>query len=279
MLSRLILFFIAIFFKLPLFILHFLGGLFGRIAYQFDRRFRERIDINLKHAFVSADANELKKLTSLTIREIGKCLMEAPAIWFNSPQKNFRCIKKCYGWEHVEAALKKKKGIIFLTPHLGCFEITAQYYAYFHPITVLFKRPKQKWLANIVLSGRRHSRVHLAEANMHGVRQLMQALKKGGAIGILPDQVPNEGQGVWAQFFNTPAYTMTLVSKLVESSKAIVLIGFGHRLSKGRGYEVYIEPLGPDHSPQGINDRLELLIRKYPTQYLWNYQRFKKPSK
>ena len=259
--------------------MHLLGGFLGRMTYQFDRRFKERIDINLKRAFPLSDANDLKKLTSLAIREIGKCLMEAPAIWFNSPQKNFRWVRQCYGWEHVEAALKNKKGIIFLTPHLGCFEITAQYYAHFHPITVLFKRPKQKWLADIVLSGRRHSNIHLAEANIQGVKQLMQALKKGEAIGILPDQVPHEGQGEWTQFFNTPAYTMTLVSKLAESSKATVLIGFGHRLLKGGGYEVFIEPLGSDHSPQGINDQLELLIRKYPTQYLWNYQRFKKPNK
>ena len=259
--------------------MHLLGGLFGQIAYQFDRRFKERIDINLKRAFPLSDKNDLKKLTSLAIREIGKCLMEAPAIWFNTSQKNFRWVRQCYGWEHVEAALKNKKGIIFLTPHLGCFEITAQYYAHFHPITVLFKRPKQKWLADIVLSGRCHSNIHLAEANIQGVKQLMQALKKGEAIGILPDQVPHEGQGEWTQFFNTPAYTMTLVSKLAESSKATVLIGFGHRLLKGRGYEVFIEPLGSDHSPQGINDQLELLIRKYPTQYLWNYQRFKKPNK
>jgi KDO2-lipid IV(A) lauroyltransferase len=279
MLSRPLLFFIVIFFKLPLFILHLLGGFLGRMTYQFDRRFKERIDINLKRAFPLSDANDLKKLTSLAIREIGKCLMEAPAIWFNSPQKNFRWVRQCYGWEHVEAALKNKKGIIFLTPHLGCFEITAQYYAHFHPITVLFKRPKQKWLADIVLSGRRHSNIHLAEANIQGVKRLMQALKKGEAIGILPDQVPHEGQGEWTQFFNTPAYTMTLVSKLADSSKATVLIGFGLRLLKGRGYEVFIEPLGSDHSPQGINDQLELLIRKYPTQYLWNYQRFKKPNK
>ena len=279
MLSRLSLFFITIFFQLPLFILHGLGGFLGRVAYQFDRRFKERIDANLKRASISSDENDLKKLTQLSIREIGKCLMEAPAIWFNSPQKNFRWVKQCYGWQHVEAALKKKKGIIFLTPHLGCFEITAQYYAHFQPITVLFKRPKHNWLANIVLSGRRHPQIHLAEANLHGVKQLMQALKKSEAIGVLPDQVPNEGQGVWAQFFNTPAYTMTLVSKLAKSSNATVLIGFGHRLKRGQGYEVYIEPLGQDHSPQGINNRLEMLIRKYPTQYLWNYQRFKKPNK
>jgi KDO2-lipid IV(A) lauroyltransferase len=279
MLSRLSLLFITIFFQLPLFVLHGLGKLLGLITYQFDRRFKKRIDTNLKHAFVASDEKDLKKLTQLTAGEIGKCLMEAPAIWFNSPQKNFRWVKRCFGWQHVETALKKKKGIIFLTPHLGCFEITAQYYAHFHPITVLFKRPKHNWLANIVLSGRRHPQIHLAEANLHGVKQLIQALKKGEAIGMLPDQIPNEGQGIWAQFFNKPAYTMTLVSKLAESSSATVLIAFGHRLSGGQGYEVYIEPLGQDHSPQGINNRLEMLIRKYPTQYLWNYRRFKKPNK
>ena len=143
MLSRLLLFFIAILFKLPLFVLHGLGNGFGFIAYRFDRRFKERIDANLKRAFNISNENDLKKLTRVAVREIGKCLMEAPAIWFNTPQKNFHWVKQCYGWEHVETALKKKKGIIFLTPHLGCFEITAQYYAHFHPITVLFKRPKK----------------------------------------------------------------------------------------------------------------------------------------
>lgn len=61
MLSRLSLFFITIFFQLPLFILHGLGGFLGRVAYQFDRRFKERIDANLKRASISSDENDLKK--------------------------------------------------------------------------------------------------------------------------------------------------------------------------------------------------------------------------
>ncbi len=72
MLSRLSLFFIAVFFQLPLFILHGLGELLGLVAYQFDRRFKERIDANLKHAFISSDENNLKELTQLSVREIGK---------------------------------------------------------------------------------------------------------------------------------------------------------------------------------------------------------------
>ena len=113
MLSRLLLFFIAIFFKLPLLILHLLGGLFGHIAYQFDRRFKERIDINLKRAFASSDASDLKKLTTLAIREIGKCLMEAPAIWFNSPQRIFAGSKNVMGGSMLKLRLKRKRVLFF----------------------------------------------------------------------------------------------------------------------------------------------------------------------
>lgn len=47
------------------------------------------------------------------------------------------------GWQQVEAAIKRNKGIIFLTPHMGCFEITSLYYALHHPITVLYRPPKK----------------------------------------------------------------------------------------------------------------------------------------
>jgi KDO2-lipid IV(A) lauroyltransferase len=54
----------------------------------------------------------------------------------------------------VEAAWQRGEGILFLTPHLGCFEITAQYYAAHAPITVLYRPPKQAWLQPLIESGR-----------------------------------------------------------------------------------------------------------------------------
>jgi len=74
MLSRLSLFFIAVFFQLPLFILHGLGELLGLVAYQFDRRFKERIDANLKHAFISSDENNLKNLHNYRSEKLANVL-------------------------------------------------------------------------------------------------------------------------------------------------------------------------------------------------------------
>ena len=64
--------------------------------------------------------------------------------------------------------------------------------------------------------GRSRGRVRLAPADLSGVRELMSALKRGEAAGFLPDQVPGEGEGEWAEFFGRPAYTMTLAAKLAE---------------------------------------------------------------
>ncbi|HEY8118442.1 MAG TPA: lysophospholipid acyltransferase family protein [Methylophilaceae bacterium] len=262
---------------LPLPIIHGLGVILGWLAYLTDKRFAGRVLSNLSLVNIAKDQASQRKLTRLCIQETGKGLLESLAIWFRSPDSALKWVKACVGWEHVEKALADKNGIIFLTPHLGCFEITARYYASNGPISVLFKPARKSWMADIIEAGRSHSQIKLAPTSMRGIRSLFKALRNGEAIGILPDQVPDEGDGVWASFFEQPAYTMTLVSKLAEASKATVLVAFGERLAWGRGYIIHIEPLGVEATPQNINDAIERLVRTRPEQYLWSYGRFKQP--
>ena len=109
------------------------------------------------------------------------------------------------------------------------------------------------------------------------------ALKRGEAIGILPDQVPGQGEGVWAPFFGHPAYTMTLVGRLQQASDATVLLAFGERLPFGRGYKLWIRPFSGDlsgdavHAASELNREIENVVRMCPGQYLWNYNRYKAP--
>ena len=177
----------------------------------------------------------------------------------------------------VKDALKLGRGIIFLTPHLGCFEITSIYYGSKHPITVLYRAPKIKSLEKLILKGRARTGVTLAEANASGVRKLMQALKRGEAIGILPDQIPAEGEGEWADFFGKPAYTMTLASKLAEKTGASVIMGYGERLAKGVGYAIHLTTIaaGAIATPALLNKAIETQIAQKPDQYLWRYNRYK----
>jgi Kdo2-lipid IVA lauroyltransferase/acyltransferase len=262
---------------LPLRINHAIGAFLGKIAYFTSRKYAALIRENLTRSNLCRNPQEFEKTLKQVIMESGKALIETFAIWF----KDYRVIQTyCHqfsGWSHIEKALKAQRGIIFLTPHLGCFEITSLYYGQFHPITVLFRPPRQKALMPAIIKGRERGLVRLAPANQQGVKQLVKALKQGEAIGILPDQAPLEGEGEWAPFFNHPAYTMTLASKLAEKTGAQVLMAFGERLPKGKGYHIHVTPIadGAIATPAQLNLEIEKLIATCPEQYLWGYNRYK----
>ena len=169
---------------------------------------------------------------------------------------------------------------MFLTPHLGCFEVTAQYYSHRAPISVLYRPPKQAWLQTMIEEGRARPQLYLAPADLSGVRTLIKALRRGEAVGMLPDQAPRRGEGRWIDFFGRPAYTMTLAGKLSESGAAVVL-AWGERLPDGAGFRLHFMP--PEHPVEGsveeraacISREMERLILKCPEQYLWGYNRYK----
>ena len=186
-----------------------------------------------------------------------------------------------YGTNHlvnIQAAQATGKGIVYLTPHLGCFEMCAQYLAQNASLTVLYRQPRLRWLEEVMVRGRKRGQAKLAKADMSGVRLLYKALKRNEAIGLLPDQVPSQGEGEWANFFGRPAYTMTLVGRLAQASDASVVLVSAERQAKGAGYVIHFEPLSLDYSlsvPQQINTALEKMIQAYPAQYLWSYNRYK----
>ena len=262
---------------IPLPVLHGFGVLLGWVIYWSDAKFAGRIRDNLRTINITSTATDYRKLLRHTVQESGKSMVETLALWMKSERAMLRWVKQVDGWAHVEEALALEKGVLFLTPHLGCFEITSRYYATIKPVTVLYRPTRQSWLSDLMNTGRARSQVKLAPTNLSGVRSLLKALKKGEAVGILPDQVPDADEGVWATFFGQPAYTMNLVSKLVSATNATVLMIYGERLSWGRGFVIHIEPLNSDTTPQDINHAVERLVRRIPAQYLWSYQRFKAP--
>ncbi len=261
---------------LPLAGLHRLGALLGWLTYVSSRQYAARLRENLALAGYGDDAS----LRCAAIRETGKSLAELPWIWRRPYAEVLGKVRECVGLQHIEAAQAAGKGIIFLTPHLGCFEISALYAAQRLPITVLYRPPKLDFLEAVMRAGRERGQAKLAKADVSGVRLLYKALRRGEAIGLLPDQVPSQGEGEWVPFFGRPAYTMTLAGRLAESSDATVLIAYSERLPGGAGYVIHVEPLQPDFSQPlaaQINAALERTIRACPAQYLWGYNRYKIP--
>lgn len=212
----------------------------------------------------------------------GRTMFELPWLWLRPQAEVVAKVVEVSNWQLVEAAHAAQKGIVFLTPHLGCFEITAQYYAVRAPMTVLYRKPKQTWLMPLVEQGR-GANLRLAAADVSGVRALMKALRAGEAIGMLPDQVPGNGEGAWIPFFGKPAYTMTLAARLAQTG-ATVLFAYAERLPHGTGYHLKLFPLSDplsgtlEQNAATINRALETLIRECPVQYAWNYNRYKVPA-
>jgi len=265
-----------VFSRLPLSVLHRLGALLGWIIYLTSKRYSSRLRENLEYSGIEGGT----QLLHTNIREAGKGVMELPWVWKRSLVEVVAGVKRIHGWEHLEAANAQGKGVIMLTPHIGCFEVIGLYVAAHQPFTCMYRPPRYPSLDKLMHQGRGRGQMKLVPADLGGVRHLLKALKRGEAIGVLPDQVPGNGEGEWAPFFGRPAYTMTLIGRLIQVSGAPVVMCHSERLPDGEGFALYFSTLtfDPEQSmPEQLNEALEAVIRKHPAQYLWSYNRYKVP--
>lgn len=270
----------------PLPRLHALGAVLGWLTWALSPTYRRRLRAHADLAGLSPAQRRA------SVAEAGRMVAEVPWLWLND-----RPLADQMAWqgaEHLEAALASGHGTLLLTPHLGSFEIAARVlterYGRQQPLTVLYRPARQAWLREMEETSRHRPGLNTAPANLGGVRQMLRALRRGEMVGLLPDQVPPAGQGVWAPFFGRPAYTMTLANRLLQQTGASALVVWCERLPQGRGHAMHVQPLAgvlpdaADNSPaaqaaaaQCINQAMEQVILKLPSQYLWSYHRYKKP--
>jgi KDO2-lipid IV(A) lauroyltransferase len=261
---------------LPLSVLHAIGAGLGWLVYAASPSYRRRLKSNLEQAGYGAHRHQ-------AIAEAGKAIVELAFVWCASPARVNRHAS-VENWDHVQGVLDAGRGIVFLTPHLGCFEMTAQQIALHTALTVMYRPPRKSALKPLVEGARARHNLHLAPATLAGVRILAKTLKKGEPIGLLPDQVPQEGEGVWARFFGRSAYSMTLPAKLAQLGKAAIILVYAERLARGRGFVVRFVPFDGDLSGSpadqatAINRAMEQLIARCPAQYFWSYNRYKQPD-
>ena len=260
----------------PLRVLHAIGAAIAWGVYLFAKGYRRRLKANLTQAGYE---NHLPA----AVAESGKSLSELPFIW-GAPVEKVRASIQVENWEIVQAALDADHGIIFLTPHLGCFEVTIQVLGPRMPLTVMYRPPRVESHKPLFEEGRRRAEVKLAATNMSGVRNMIKALRAGEAVGLLPDHVPRLGDGVWTDFFGRSAYTITLSSNLQKMSGAQIILTYGERLPKGQGYRVHFLPFEedmgetPEQQARAINAAMEKMIAQCPAQYFWSYDRYRQPS-
>jgi KDO2-lipid IV(A) lauroyltransferase len=262
---------------LPLGVLHRLGSVLGWAMYGMSPTYRRHLRENL-----AAARYDDPRLRSGAIAAAGQMIAEVPHLWLRRQDEVAALVKETPGADDAYAAQKAGKAVLFLTPHMGAFEAAAQYAASRMPITVLYRRPKVAWLDPLMREGRGRANARLVPADRNGVREILAAIRRGEAIGLLPDQVPGVGEGEWTEFFGRPAYTMTLAAKLAARDDVACYIVFAKRLARGAGYSIVVRALPPSRDGESatrrINRALEELIAECPEQYLWGYNRYKIPA-
>ncbi|PUE16640.1 lysophospholipid acyltransferase family protein [Limnohabitans sp. MMS-10A-178] len=263
----------------PLWALHAIGQSVGWLAWLFSPTYRQRFSANVKTAGL-----QFSQVRG-AIGQAGSMSTELPRLWMGkSPamvwtEGSLDCVESAYAAGH---------GVLFLTPHLGCFEVTAQaltasFSAKFGPLTVLYRPSRKEGLGQVMEATRARPGLDTVPTTLAGVRQMIKALRAGRAVGLLPDQVPPEGMGQWTPFFGKPAYTMTLAARLALQTGAKLMVIWGERLPWGQGYRIHASELNTPEKADvdllvlQINQAMERLILTRPDQYLWGYARYKQP--
>lgn len=269
--------------RLPLNFLRLVGRWVGALIYRFNQRYQAEINRNLTRAGLYSET-----MARAVAREQGAQAIEAPWVWGRSRKE---VLSKCRIDEASVAvlneALTSGRAIVFLTPHLGCYEVGPMMVAERwlkdsdRQFAILYRVPRKSYLRDIVGKGRVSENIVPASADLKGVRQILKIMKAGGIAGILPDQVPSHGEGVWAPLFGEKAYTMTFPLKLARQFKAQVIMARMQREAEGwcmyvKGWD-YVLSGDEKKDAEAMNQFIEETILCCPQQYLWSYKRYKCP--
>jgi Kdo2-lipid IVA lauroyltransferase/acyltransferase len=273
---------------LPLGLNHAIGALIGRLVFAFPGRYRRRVLGNLAASGLCDSREDVLRLARENAAEIGKGVTELAWALFRPIDDVAAKVTEREGWEAVEALRAANRPIVFVTPHLGGYDVAGRYLWTLLPILAMYRPHKIFWLDQLIREGRNRGAApdgtNVAPATLAGVRMVLKHLRRGGCSVVLPDQVPGEGEGEWAEFFGRPAYTMTLLGRLQEATDAAIVFCYAERLNRGAGFRLHFhalpEPLPRDRqaAARRVNAAVERLVRACPAQYLWGYNRYKHPA-
>lgn len=268
---------------LPFSMVQSLGAFIGRTIIRRNKRTVNAIDINLKLCLSEKSDAERLIIRNARLEHMGQTAFEMSYLW-TKPKDQLLALLKQENTDNslFETAVNSEQGVLVLAPHLGHWEMMNYYLSQYRPLTAMYRPIKNsKKLDDFIRNARESAGSQLAPTNRKGVMQLMKALKKSGLVGILPDQVPQDGGGVYVPFYGQQAYSMTLSSQLVNKTGAKVFMGAAFRV-KG-GYKVVMVPVDDgfysadiEASVMAMNRSIEKIVARYPEQYQWEYKRFKK---
>lgn len=239
----------------------------------------------LELAYPDMAATERSVLRDAALRNTGRQSFETLRIWTRPAAESLALIDEGPGVALFDAALANGRGLIVAAPHHGNWELLNRWLAMKTTLAILYAPPESKLVDGFLRQVREAQgdagRVEQIRAEGIGIRQLFKRLQSGGVVGILPDQQPKQGDGVWAPFFGVPASTMTLIGRLAERTNAEVLYAWCERKGDAPRFTLHVEAAPSSiadkdagRSAAALNAGIEAIVRRNPAHYQWTYKRW-----
>lgn len=265
---------------LPLLVLHAGAWCIGLLLWVLPNKLRRLTQCHLEFCLQELSADQRQRIARQSLMHSMQAVLESPAIWFGPHWRLRRWLRQPVAEQQLRMLQQNGKGVILLCPHIGSWELAGMFCAMQGPMTSLYK-PQKGVMDALIHEGRTRLGAQLVPTATIGVKSLLQALKKGEMIGILPDHDPPEGSGVFAPFFGVPAHTTELVTKLAARTGAPVWFCMARRRDWGAGFEISLQPLPAAVAEAGqgataLNHAIEQVIRQMPEQYWWGYERYRR---
>jgi KDO2-lipid IV(A) lauroyltransferase len=237
---------------------------------------------NLELVYPELPPAERQRLHRIVLRTTARQALETLYLWTHPPASNLqRHLVERHGQALYDAALASGQGVIMVAPHYGNWELLNQWLASRGPFAFVYAPPENPTGDAFLQRVRSGDNVRQVRAEGPAVRPLFNVLKDGGAVAILPDQQPKNGDGVFVPFFGLQALTMTLVNRLAERTGARVLFAWCERIGPDLEFALHVEPApaamaDPDLQVAAatLNAGIERIARRDPSQYQWTYKRY-----
>ncbi|MER3427785.1 MAG: lipid A biosynthesis acyltransferase [Pyrinomonas sp.] len=260
------------------------GACLGLAAYHLARRLRRTGERNLELAFPTSDRKARQQTLRRTFINLGRQLGEFSQFFRATPER-LRCYVDLVGREHFERAREQGRGVIFLTAHLGAWELLSFAGAAFGiPQHVIVRRIDNARIEALVESVRTRFGNRIIDKRS-AARRALRVLQQGGTLGVLADLNTQPHEGVFVPFFGRLACTTTGVATLALRTGAAVLLAYAVWEEREKRYVIRIEPplelirTGDFERDVTTNTAhftalIEDLIRRYPDQWLWIHRRW-----
>ncbi len=266
---------------MPSRVLWVLGGGLGTIASWFpshNRRFAER---NVELCFPDLTPLERQRIVKKYFRMTGFTALSLSVGWF-APRWRVEKFITLRDEHYLDSIYASNKPVILLAPHFIGLDIGGMRLAVDRDkkYVSMYRKARDPLLEYLF---RRRSRFgSILVERTESLKLIIRAIREGRIFYYLPDQDMGERSSVFVPFFGIPAATVTILSRLAESTNAAVVPCITRILPRGRGFEVRFFPpfdnfptSDPVADAQRMNQEIERWVREMPEQYLWSYRRFK----